>query len=282
MAKPTPVRGLGPATPMPEAARALLGARLGDLRRHLATLGTRLGSEQVHDTRVASRRLRSTLALFGGGKRARRADREIRELQDALGGVRDLQVQLEARLPGRTEALREAIPRWRKDGLNVLARLERLEPRGKLAGHRTRERLIAELEELEARVIEAQQDPSPMPMHELRKTVKRYRYSVELLEAAMPDEVADILGSLVLLQESLGALHDTDVRLELIDAHANGSAEGTDALLGRLRTDRDRQAQDVLRALEVWEDEAIALRTQVMLSASPVKRGAAPPDADRG
>ena len=307
MAKPTPVRGLGPATPMPEAARALLGARLGDLRRHLAKLGTKLGPEQVHDTRVASRRLRSTLALFGGGKRTRRADREIRELQDALGGVRDLHVQLAAfgkmsdqaaplertalrhvrqhlagQLPGATDALRAAIPRWQERGPAALGRLDGLALPGKLGGHRTRERLIEELEELEARVIEAQQDPSPMPMHELRKTVKRYRYSVELLEAAMPDEVAEILGSLVLLQESLGALHDTDVRLELIDAHANGSAEGTDALLGRLRTDRDRQAQDVLRALEVWEDEAIALRTQVMLSASPVKRGAAPPDADRG
>ena len=136
-----------------------------------------------------------------------------------------------------------------------------------------RDRLIAELEELEARVIEAQQDPSATPMHELRKGVKKFRYALELLEPAMPVEIGEILGALVPLQETLGTLHDTDVRLELVDDHGDASSQGTDAVLRRLRTDRDRQAQDVLRALESWEEEAVALRSQVLLSASPLKRG---------
>ncbi|HVP60559.1 MAG TPA: CHAD domain-containing protein [Myxococcaceae bacterium] len=307
MAKPTPVRGLDAATPMPQAARTFLGARLADLQRHLGKLGARLDSERVHDARVATRRLRAALVLFGGGKRVRKADRVVRDLQDALGDVRDLQVQIHAfgkmsdeasplertalrhlrehlgaRLPEKANTLRAAIPVWERRGLEVLGRLERLEPRGKLGGHRLRERLIEDLEELEARVIDAQQDPAPTPMHELRKSTKRFRYALEILQPAMPEEVEQILASLVPLQESLGTLHDTDVRVELVDTHGDTSTQGTDAALQRLRAERQRQAQEVLRALDVWEEEAVALRAQVLLSASPLKRGGGPPDGGRG
>jgi len=307
MAKPTPVRGLQASTPMPEAARTLLGGRLADVQRQLGKLGGALAADPVHDARVATRRLRAALVLFGDDKRVRRADKVVSALQDALGEVRDLHVQLdaftemgekaaplertalrhvrehlEARLPGKTEALRTAIPRWQKDGLKALARVEGLEPPGKLAGHRTRDRLVGELEELEARVIEAQQDPSASPMHELRKGVKKFRYALELLEPGMPAEIGQILGALEPLQETLGTLHDTDVRLELVDDHGDASSQGTDAVLRKLRTDRDRQAQDVLRALESWEEEAVALRSQVLLSASPLKRGAGRRGAGRG
>ena len=307
MAKPTPVRELEATTPMAQAARAFLAARLSDVQRQLGKLGPRLGSEQVHDARVASRRLRAVLALFGDGKRVRRADRVVRELQDALGEVRDLHVQLDGfglmsdeasplertalrhvrqelsgRLPATVDALRAALPRWKRRGLEALGELEMLEPNGKLGGHRMRERLIADLEKLEARVIHAQEDPSATPMHELRKTTKRYRYSLELLAPAMPTEVEQILGHLIPLQESLGTLHDTDVRLQLVDRYGDASTQGADGVLRRLRTDRDRQAQETLRALDAWEEEAVALRAQVMLSASPVRRGAGKPDGDRG
>lgn len=307
MAKPTPVRGLDAATPMPEAARALLGARLADVQRYLGKLGPDLGSDEVHDARVATRRLRAALALSGGRKRVRRADRVVQALQDALGDVRDVHVQLDAftamaekaaplertalrhvrehlaaRLPGRADELRSAIPRWQQDGLKALGRLEQLKPRGKVGGHRLRGRLVADLENLEARLLDAQRDPSATPMHELRKTVKRFRYALELLAPAMPTEIEEILGALTPLQETLGTLHDADVRLELADDHGDASTQGTDAVLKRLRADRDRQAQDTLRALESWEEEAVALRSQVLLSASPLKRGAPRRGGGRG
>lgn len=299
MARPTPIRGVDAATAMPQAARKFLAGRLADLQRQLGKLGPRLAPEPVHDARVASRRLRAALTLFGDRKRVRQADRVVATLQDALGEVRDLHVQIDGfgkmsdsasplertalrhvrehlgrLLPEKSEALRAALPAWERRGLEALGRLEQLEPKGKLGGHRMRGKLVEDLEELEARVIDAQLDPTPTPMHELRKTVKRFRYALELIEPAMPVEVEETLGSLVPLQESLGTLHDTDVRIELVDAHAEAGTEGTDTVVKRLRTDRDRQAQVVLRALEVWEEEAVALRTQVLLSASPLKRGA--------
>jgi len=306
MAKPTEVRGLSSATPMPEAARAFLVARLADVQRHLGKLGTRLKPDDVHDARVATRRLRAALTMLGDRRRVREADRVVKDLQDALGAVRDLQVQLDGfgklsdqagplertalrhlrqalagELLPRAEALKEAMPRWERRGVEVLGRLEALEPKGRLGGHRFRLTLIAGLERLEARVIGAQEDPSPTPMHQLRKMVKRFRYLLELLEPAMPGEIEEIQGHLIPLQESLGNLHDTDVRLAVVDAHGDVRSQGTDSLLQRLRGDRDRQAQEVLRALETWEEEAVALRAQVLLSASPLKREGGPRAADR-
>ena len=96
MAKPTQVRGLHAATPMPEAARALLAGRLADVQRQLGKLGGALAADPVHDARVATRRLRAALVLFGEDRRVRRADRIVSALQDALGEVRDLHVQINA------------------------------------------------------------------------------------------------------------------------------------------------------------------------------------------
>jgi CHAD domain-containing protein len=263
-------------------------------------------SDAVHDARVASRRVRAALTLFGDGGRVRKADGVVSELQDALGELRDLQVQLEAfaalgkripavereslqkveatlrgSLPSQRLAVRKAIGRWNKRGPRALGRLRGLRPPGKLGGHRIREGLVAELEALEERVIEAHQRPAPRPMHLLRIAVKRFRYSLELLHPAMPAEVEEIGTALIGLQTGLGELHDTDVRLDLIDLHTGGEERAADGLLRRLRSERERQAHTVLRALESWEEEAVALRAQVLLSVSPLKTRTAPRSADR-
>ena len=306
MARPTSVRGLVAATPMVTAARATLRGRSADLRRHLARLRGRTESSAVHDARVASRRVRAALTLFGDRRRVRRADVVVSDLQDALGELRDLQVQLEAfralarritpeeaaslaklqanlrgSLPSHVAAVRKALARFAKRGPRALRRLESLRPRGKLGGHRIRKRLVKELEALERRVIDAHERPAPRPMHLLRIAVKRFRYSLELLGPAMPDEVAEIATTLIGLQTGLGHLHDTDVRIDLIDLHAGGSTPASDSLLRRLRGERERQAHSVLRSLQSWEEEAVALRAQVLLSASPVKTRVERPAADR-
>jgi len=74
------------------------------LRRNLSTMlarewGTRLGEdvEDLHDMRVATRRIRAALSLFSESLpvRARHVRAELGWLADALGTVRDLDVQLE-------------------------------------------------------------------------------------------------------------------------------------------------------------------------------------------
>jgi CHAD domain-containing protein len=305
MARPTPVRGLVAATPMSRAAQITLQGRSADLRLYLAKLRRSLQSDAIHDARVASRRLRAALTLFEDRGRVRKADAAVTDLQDALGELRDLQVQLEAfaalkrrapaeeheplqriaamlrtSVPANVVAVRKAIGRWNRRGPRALARLEAFRPRGKLGGHRLRKRLVRQLEALEERVIDAQQRPTPRPMHLLRIAVKRFRYALELLQPAMP-ELDEIGAALVRLQTGLGDLHDIDVRIDLIDLHTGGGTRAADGLLRLLRGDRERLAQTVLRALESWEEEATALRAQVLLSASPLKPPGAPRSADR-
>jgi CHAD domain-containing protein len=95
-------------TPFRVVAARVLTERLDALMEHEA--GTRAGTdpEELHDMRVASRRLRAALEAFTvcyRGKRFRRIAKQTKELTDALGGVRDSDVLL-----ARIAAYAEAVP----------------------------------------------------------------------------------------------------------------------------------------------------------------------------
>src|SRR5438309_11660784 len=112
MAKATKPAGLGPRSLVRSAGARLLSARLADVRRHEAVLLQGAPVEPVHDMRVASRRLRAALRLLGNGS-LRELEPAVKELQDALGAVRDVQLQL-AWLARRSRKLaarrREGLP----------------------------------------------------------------------------------------------------------------------------------------------------------------------------
>lgn len=98
----------GPKTPFREAAAQVLTQRLDTLLAHEA--GTRVGTdpEELHDMRVASRRLRAALEAFGicyHGKEFRAVANQTKVLTGALGGVRDSDVLLE-----RLEAYAATVP----------------------------------------------------------------------------------------------------------------------------------------------------------------------------
>ncbi len=297
MAAPRPVRGLRASTRLIDAAPIFLAARQSDVARHCAALAQRLTPERVHDLRVAVRRLRGAVRLFGKGKPVRRASEELRGFQAALGTLRDLQVQLAgltrlrrklppaeaavvlhvrdtltASRPGSVDVARQALQRWAKHGTRALAELEALRPKGRLGGHRVRERLLRQLEEVEERAQAALADPGPLPMHQLRIALKRFRYALEFLEPAMPSETAEIRSELVPLQTSLGELHDLDVQIALVDQHASPESLPAAAdLLRRLKAERERLSEALVAVLIHWEEEASALRAQVLLGSSPVR-----------
>ncbi len=109
-------------------------------------------------------------------------------------------------------------------------------------------------------------------MHQLRIALKRFRYGLEFLEPAMPDETAEIRTELVPLQTALGELHDLDVQIGLVDEHASPQSMPAAAdLLRRLTADRERLGASLLAVLIHWEEEASALRAQVLLGSSPVR-----------
>ena len=99
------IPGLPDLGPIEVAATSTVGdLAYAVLRRHLAVLlakepGTRLGEdiEELHDMRVATRRLRAAIDLFADAfpVRARGLRDELSWLATVLGGVRDLDVQID-------------------------------------------------------------------------------------------------------------------------------------------------------------------------------------------
>jgi CHAD domain-containing protein len=138
---------LGPTAIGPDATLGELAYAV--LRRQLAVLrakepGTRLGEdiEELHDMRVATRRLRAAMDLFAEvlPVRARLFRDELGWVAAVLGRVRDLDVQLEA-----FEAMTAAADAWRTmfgDGAE--------DPLAELAALLDREREIARTEMLSA------------------------------------------------------------------------------------------------------------------------------------
>lgn len=98
----------GPKTAFRDAAARVLTERLETVMEHEA--GTRTGAdpEELHDMRVASRRLRAAVEAFAvcyRGKEFARVAKQTKELTDALGGVRDSDVLL-----ARMEAYAATVP----------------------------------------------------------------------------------------------------------------------------------------------------------------------------
>ena len=86
---------IGPAMTLGDVAFAVLRRQFAEMRSHEP--GTRIGEdpEELHDMRVATRRMRAALKLFEDAlpERARWFREELRWVARALGDVRDLDVQ---------------------------------------------------------------------------------------------------------------------------------------------------------------------------------------------
>ncbi len=222
----TKVKKLGRRARVADAAPRLLAARLRDIKDLAATPPT-LAS--VHAMRVATRRLRAALQLFGG---PRALSRELKRLQDALGAVRDAQLHsrwLGAELPQRTRALAAAVQEFSQRTAPRVAKAE-LAQRGRLGGHRLRKELRRKLRAVEKRTQAGAL--SPLLAHQLRIAVKKLRYRAELLRQALP--LSGLLAELEPLQEALGELHDLDVRRTLEPGREGAAREKKAAALAQL------------------------------------------------
>ena len=281
MAKPTDVRGLSARSALATAGPLLLRARLRDALRHGARL-ERPGApdpDAVHDLRVALRRLRSALRLLGGPEQVAR-EPEVKALQDALGVVRDLQVErawLRGLPPGAVDpAARRALAAWGERSLvraggeldrafrtwrgRTVPSLRRAlvgqGGRGRLGGPAVARSVRDQLRRLERRLERARARLTPRRAHRLRVAVKEARYLVELVAPAFAGPAGRTLAELVPLQEGLGELHDTDVRVvrlaRRVVAGAAPARSGAASLLRSVRRDRRRRERDLRGALDRW------------------------------
>jgi len=203
------------------ASARLLADQARAVQEHEAALPE---EDAVHDMRVATRRLRAALRVLRLGE----LDGRVKALQDALGAVRDLQLQIEwlrtrdaalyrackGRLRRANQALQRELRQWRSQTLPVLlgAAADPSAPRPRNLWKLLRKRL----KRMQERLERARTRPSPGSLHAARISVKQLRYLLEVSKDSLPKRVTRLESDLKTLQASLGELHDVDARIDLV------------------------------------------------------------------
>lgn len=225
------------------------------LRRNLSSMlahepGSRLGedAEDLHDMRVATRRMRAALSLFSDALpvRAQHIRDELGWIGRTLGSVRDLDVQSErldgwtSELPGEDKGALDELARLlerereaaRAQLLSALdsARYERLvsgfttmlrqgPSRRSAAARASAIAVVADLVQARHRAAtkaakRAQRSRAADDFHLLRIRCKRLRYALEFVSDIYEGETSKMVRRVVRLQDSLGLMQDARVAAE--------------------------------------------------------------------
>ena len=240
-----------------EVAFRVLRRQFAAMRAHEG--GTRLGGdpEELHDMRVATRRMRSALKFFEDAlpEEAGHFRDELQFFASVLGEVRDLDVQIEqletwiseadeedreplSKTVGALEKRRAAA---REDLLEALdsERYERFESsfteflrRGSVAGGYADEPALAVAPDLLSRphrkwrkaAERVDETSHPEEYHDLRKKGKRLRYALEFLSGVYGEKsTGKIVKPLKELQDELGRHQDLIVSGDLLKQLATDS-----------------------------------------------------------
>jgi CHAD domain-containing protein len=270
--------------------------------------------EGIHETRVASRRLRELVPALASPstlRDARRLRARLRAVTRLLGRSRELDVAgetlaaIEAREPAHAEAValvREHVIRQRIDaGRGMRRGIGRVDVANLAAGtlalagrsespaaiRACSRRVAARLErralQLESAVVDAGLIFAPGPLHAVRIAFKKFRYALEVAERFGRFRLKGAMRRLKRMQNLLGDLHDLQVlggmtRDVLAQAPAS-QRQGCESLV--------RSIDDEIRALHsqfvIERDQVVYLlagathvqRTLISLPA-PARRRARP------
>ena len=234
-------------------SRSLPGARKGDV-------------QQLHQARVATRRLREALPVVATGSRGRKLVRDVRRLTRALGPVRELDVALltldelsaEGNVPAAAIAkLRQVMGHERQRLHTEMCRrvervnLNKVQKRAVSTKGRApdpkqladaRRRTARRAERLSAAIEHAAGIYLPDRLHQVRIAVKKLRYSMELARELSGSRATARLNTLKEAQDLLGRMNDLEVLIARVRAvQASGKVPNL-----RLSSDLDH----VVRRLE--------------------------------
>ncbi len=256
-----------------------MAARLADVRRYERALSNGISEEAIHDMRVAAHRLRVALFVFGG-RNASKLERKVKRLQDALGEIRDLQVQLgwlekqknladaegirmllaelRATLLDREHDLRTALEEWTGNSAPKLEkRLKKVSGKGRFGGKRMQRELKDWLQQVKRRLRTMEESWSPQIIHKFRIQVKRLRYVAELLREGVGKPADAILETVTPVQKQVGDLHDSDVRLALLSEFGRTAKapwkRDLQVVARRVSSDRRRQLRKLRGLVRRWD-----------------------------
>lgn len=248
--------GLKPDDNMAEAGRKVLLFHFSVMLNH--DEGTRSGEdiEDLHDMRVATRRMRAAFEIFGEAFERKALKPHLKGLRAtgrALGHVRDLDVFME-----KAEHYLETLPEEQRSGLNplldawkakretarneMLAHLDSLEYQAFVqnfnlflqtpgAGARSypngpEPKLVREIAPVliytrlaAVRAYDAILKNAPIEqLHALRIEFKKLRYAVEFFREVLGEESKAVIADLKRLQDHLGDLNDAEVATQILRA----------------------------------------------------------------
>jgi hypothetical protein len=97
MSRAWPVHNLDPEAPVDVNARKVLAIRIAELYSYEPATTEPAWSRELHDMRIAAKRLRYTLELFAPqfGETSKRQIDRIKQVQEALGVLHDRDVEIE-------------------------------------------------------------------------------------------------------------------------------------------------------------------------------------------
>jgi CHAD domain-containing protein/uncharacterized protein YjbK len=285
-AKPEAGIGVLPSDTIRQAAGKVLGYHYQRMLDNEA--GTLQGDdpEPLHDMRVAVRRLRSALRLFGpflDADAVTACNDHLRRAGRVLGAVRDMDVAIQeaqrylkglppeaaldldplfAAWRARRSRARRRLLRYlrgsayeslRRQMEELLGQAEDSPQRG--ARRYTVRRLVPRLIYLDwqmVRAYDAVLESAPVEMlHVLRIDCKRLRYAIEFFRETLPPGLVEMIPQVVGLQDHLGDLHDATVAAGMVDdVLARYDADDED--MAGLRTYRDSRLAEATARLETF------------------------------
>jgi len=251
-------------------SRTLPGARKGDV-------------QAVHQARVATRRIREALPLVARGRTGKSLKKSVRKLTRALGPVRELDVALmnldqlrnsgdvsEAAIARLRQLITEERQRLGAEMVRLISHfnLEKFQKRAVEAvahgpepsGSRDPRRVAAALgraarraEGLRAAIENAAGIYLPDRLHQVRITVKKLRYALEIAQDLSGSRATARVRTLKRVQDLLGRMHD----LEMLIAR-------TRAVQGRSEASNLSLSADLDRLVRRLENECRRLHARYM------------------
>jgi CHAD domain-containing protein len=255
--------GVLPDDPMSEAGRKVLRFHFERMLEHEP--GTRRGEdiEELHDMRVATRRMRAAFRVFSPYFDPDALQPFLKGLQRtgrALGGVRDLDVFME-----KAQRYLDELPEEERASLDPLLadwREQREAKRAQMLEHLDSKRYQQFVRDFGEFLLTEGAGALPVPadeplphhvchlvpaliynryqvvrgyetviegapiatLHALRIDCKRLRYSLEFFREVLGPEAEDVIREVVTVQDHLGNLHDADVACGLLVGFLDGWA----------------------------------------------------------